>query len=46
MKADKKMITGAGIAGAVYIEESVLWLADRVIDLVLAYKDTLMQMFV
>lgn len=46
MKAEKKMLTGTSIAGMVYIEESVLWLVDRIIDLLLAYKDTLMQMFI
>ena len=45
MKADKKLATSAGVASVIYIEESILWMIDRVLDVLLAYKDTLMQFF-
>lgn len=46
MKADKKLATSAGVAGVIYVEESLIWLIDRVFDVLLAYKDTLMQLVI
>ena len=46
MKTDKKLFTSAGVASAIYIEESILWLLDRTLDVLLAYKDTLVQFFI
>lgn len=46
MKTDQKLVTGAGVASVLYIEESLLWLLDRVLDVLLAYKDTLFQLLI
>ena len=41
MKTDKRAIASASVAGTLYIEESLLWLLDRAIDVALAYKDAI-----
>jgi|GEM_PF-3127001 len=46
MKADKKVATGAGVASVIYVEETLFWVIDRAFDVLLAYKDTLMQLFI
>jgi len=46
MKADKKVATSAGVASVIYIEETLFWVIDRAFDVLLAYKDTLMQLFI
>ena len=46
MKSDnKKVVAGAGVAGTLYIEETLLWLIDRAMDITLAYKDSIMLIF-
>ncbi|WP_185962683.1 hypothetical protein [Thalassomonas sp. M1454] len=41
MKTDKKIAAGAGLTGALFIEEALLWSLDRMFDLFLVYKDTI-----
>ncbi len=42
MKTDKKVVASASIASTLYIEEALMWLLDRAMDITLAYKDSIM----
>lgn len=39
--ATKQKLAAGGVAGVVVVEEYVIWLIDRIIDVALAYKDVL-----
>jgi hypothetical protein len=38
---NKKLAATAGVAGTFNIENSLIWLLDRIMDIVLAYKDAI-----
>ena len=41
MKKEQKLATSVGVTSIFYLEEGVLWLFDRIIDLGLVYKDAI-----
>jgi len=42
MNTKPQIATGAGLAGVLYLEEGLVWLIDKLFDLSLLYKDSIL----